>query len=77
MSEQLRMWLGSAWVDAEDGATFDATSPSTGEVIGTARRGRAPTRGGRSRPRRQRGRGGGRFSMERLTELKTIVIDLG
>jgi hypothetical protein len=26
MSEQLRMWLGSAWVDAEDGATFDATS---------------------------------------------------
>jgi acyl-CoA reductase-like NAD-dependent aldehyde dehydrogenase len=29
------MWIGGAWVDAEDGATFEATSPSTGEVIGT------------------------------------------
>jgi len=29
------MWIGGEWVDAEDGATFDATSPSTGEVIGT------------------------------------------
>jgi succinate-semialdehyde dehydrogenase/glutarate-semialdehyde dehydrogenase len=29
------MWIGGAWVDAEGGATFKATSPSTGEVIGT------------------------------------------
>jgi succinate-semialdehyde dehydrogenase/glutarate-semialdehyde dehydrogenase len=29
------MWIGGAWVDAEGGATFEATSPSTGEVIGT------------------------------------------
>jgi succinate-semialdehyde dehydrogenase/glutarate-semialdehyde dehydrogenase len=35
MSEHVRMWIGGAWVDAEDGATFEATSPSTGEVIGT------------------------------------------
>jgi succinate-semialdehyde dehydrogenase/glutarate-semialdehyde dehydrogenase len=35
MSEHVRMWIGGEWVDAEDGATFDAISPSTGEVIGT------------------------------------------
>jgi succinate-semialdehyde dehydrogenase/glutarate-semialdehyde dehydrogenase len=29
------MWIGGAWADAEGGATFEATSPSTGEVIGT------------------------------------------
>jgi succinate-semialdehyde dehydrogenase/glutarate-semialdehyde dehydrogenase len=29
------MWIGGAWVDAEGAATFEATSPSTGEVIGT------------------------------------------
>src|SRR5207247_4839514 len=26
---------GGAWVEAEDGATFEATSPSNGAVIGT------------------------------------------
>ena len=35
MSEHVRMWIGGGWVDAEGGATFEATSPSTGEVIGT------------------------------------------
>jgi acyl-CoA reductase-like NAD-dependent aldehyde dehydrogenase len=35
VSEHVRMWIGSEWVDAEGGATFEATSPSTGEVIGT------------------------------------------
>jgi len=35
MSEHMRMWIGGAWVDAEGGATVEATSPSTGEVIGT------------------------------------------
>ncbi|MGH2589439.1 MAG: aldehyde dehydrogenase family protein, partial [Actinomycetota bacterium] len=35
MSEHVRMWIGGEWVDAEDGATFEAFSPSTGEVIGT------------------------------------------
>ena len=35
MSEHVRMWIGGRWTDASDGATFDATSPSTGEVIGT------------------------------------------
>ena len=39
MSEHVRMWIGGAWVDAEDGATFEATSPSTGEVIGTVPKG--------------------------------------
>jgi acyl-CoA reductase-like NAD-dependent aldehyde dehydrogenase len=29
------MWIGGEWVDAQDGATFEATSPSTGEVFGT------------------------------------------
>jgi acyl-CoA reductase-like NAD-dependent aldehyde dehydrogenase len=35
VSEHVRMWIGGEWVDAEGGATFEATSPSTGEVIGT------------------------------------------
>ena len=35
MSEHVRMWISGAWADAEDGATFEARSPSTGEVIGT------------------------------------------
>ena len=39
MSEHVRLWIGGAWVDAEDGATFEATSPSTGEVIGTVAEG--------------------------------------
>jgi succinate-semialdehyde dehydrogenase/glutarate-semialdehyde dehydrogenase len=39
MSEHVRMWMGGAWVDAEGGATFEATSPSTGEVIGTVAEG--------------------------------------
>jgi succinate-semialdehyde dehydrogenase/glutarate-semialdehyde dehydrogenase len=29
------MWIGGRWVDAEGATTFEATSPSTGEVIGT------------------------------------------
>jgi acyl-CoA reductase-like NAD-dependent aldehyde dehydrogenase len=35
MSEHVRMWIDGTWVDAEGGATFEATSPSTGEVFGT------------------------------------------
>ncbi|MEX2406514.1 MAG: aldehyde dehydrogenase family protein [Actinomycetota bacterium] len=35
MSEHVRMWIGGERVDAVDGATFEATSPSTGEVFGT------------------------------------------
>jgi succinate-semialdehyde dehydrogenase/glutarate-semialdehyde dehydrogenase len=35
MGEHVRMWVGGAWVDAEGGTTFEAFSPSTGEVIGT------------------------------------------
>ena len=58
VSEHVRMWIGGAWVDAEDGATFDATSPSTGEVIGTVPEGTRADAAGRSRPRRRRGRGG-------------------
>ena len=33
MTEDVRLWIGGEWVDAEDGATFPASSPSTGEVI--------------------------------------------
>ena len=35
MSEHVQMWIGGDWVDAEAGGTFEALSPSTGEVIGT------------------------------------------
>ena len=33
MTEQVRLFSGGVWSDAEGGATFEATSPSTGEVI--------------------------------------------
>ncbi len=35
MSEHVQLWIDGRWTDAEGGATFEATSPSTGEVIGT------------------------------------------
>jgi acyl-CoA reductase-like NAD-dependent aldehyde dehydrogenase len=46
MSEHARMFVGGRWVDAEDGAVFDATSPSTGEVIASVPQG---TRGDAAR----------------------------
>jgi succinate-semialdehyde dehydrogenase/glutarate-semialdehyde dehydrogenase len=33
MNEHVKMWIGGDWVDAEGGATFDASSPATGAVI--------------------------------------------
>ena len=39
MTERVRMWIDGVWTDAEDGAEFDATSPSTGEVVGTVAQG--------------------------------------
>ncbi|MEA2521489.1 MAG: hypothetical protein QOI81_1135, partial [Actinomycetota bacterium] len=39
MSEHVQLHIGGAWIDAEGGATFDAASPSTGEVIGTVAEG--------------------------------------
>ncbi len=35
MPDDLRMLIGGDWVDSVSGATFEATSPSTGEVIAT------------------------------------------
>ena len=35
MSEHVQMWIGGDRVDAEAGETFEALSPSTGEVIAT------------------------------------------
>ena len=35
MADEYRMLIGGEWVASESGATFDATSPSTGEVIGS------------------------------------------
>jgi acyl-CoA reductase-like NAD-dependent aldehyde dehydrogenase len=52
MADEHRMFIGGEWVGSETGATFEATSPSTGEV-------------------------GGRSSIERLTELESIVVHLG
>ncbi len=34
MAERYRMFVDGAWVGSESGATFDAISPSTGEVFG-------------------------------------------
>jgi succinate-semialdehyde dehydrogenase/glutarate-semialdehyde dehydrogenase len=39
MSEHVQLWIDGRWSDAEGGATFDATSPSTGAVIGTVAEG--------------------------------------
>ena len=35
MADEYRMLIGGDWVASESGATFEATSPSTGEVIGS------------------------------------------
>ena len=39
MTEHVRMFVDGDWVDAEDGAVFDAIGPSTGEVVGTVAEG--------------------------------------
>ena len=116
------MWIGGAWVDAEERATFEATRPvvpvtsirSEEEAIElvngspygllsaiftrdlrralrfaeAVRTGWVNVNegtnywephlpfGGRAGSQSGVGRVGGRFSMDRLTELKTIVIDL-
>ena len=35
MADEHRMLIAGGWTGSESGATFEATSPSTGEVIGT------------------------------------------
>src|SRR3989304_2354472 len=35
MADEDRMFIGGEWVGSESGAVFEATSPSSGEVIGT------------------------------------------
>ena len=35
MTDDHRMFIAGEWVGSESGSTFEATSPSTGEVIGT------------------------------------------
>jgi hypothetical protein len=82
MVDEYRMPIGGDWV-ASESATFDATSPSTGEVIGSIPEGtrvdaqRAIASANDAWPGWGVGRVGGRFSMERVTELKTIVVNLG
>ena len=39
MNDRVRMWIDGGWLDAEDGATFEAHSPSTGHVIATVPKG--------------------------------------
>src|ERR1700730_14091911 len=38
-TQTLKMFIGGRWVDSESGATFEATSPATGEVIATLPKG--------------------------------------
>src|SRR5262245_10955299 len=35
MADEYQMFIAGGWTGSESGATFEATSPSTGEVIGT------------------------------------------
>jgi acyl-CoA reductase-like NAD-dependent aldehyde dehydrogenase len=35
MADEYRMLIAGEWIGSQSGATFEATSPSTGEVIGT------------------------------------------
>jgi acyl-CoA reductase-like NAD-dependent aldehyde dehydrogenase len=127
MIDDHRMLIDGAWVASGSGATFDAISPSSGEVIATVPEGtrddarRAIAAAGRASEGWARrsafdraaamrrvavrtgwvnvnegtnyweshlpfegragsasgvGRVGGRFSMERLTELKTVVVNV-
>ena len=46
MADEYRMLIGGEWVGSEDGATFEAFSPSSGEIIGTVPEG---TRGDAAR----------------------------
>ena len=39
MTEHVRMFVDGDWVDAEDGAVFDAIGPSTGAVVGSVAEG--------------------------------------
>ncbi len=39
MAGSVQLFIDGDWVDAEDGATFDAVAPSTGDVIGTVAEG--------------------------------------
>ena len=60
MADDHRMFIAGEWVGSERGSTFEATSPSTGEVIGTLPRARVATFAGRwtlrgTRSRRGRG----------------------
>jgi hypothetical protein len=91
MSEHVRMWVDGGRIDAEDVATFEVQSPSTGEVIATVPEGwrgdagraiaaarRAwPGWGGPAGSASGVGRVGGRFSEDPLSELKTIVVHVG
>ena len=38
-AQTLKMFVGGTWVDSQNGETFDAVSPATGEVIATLPRG--------------------------------------
>jgi acyl-CoA reductase-like NAD-dependent aldehyde dehydrogenase len=35
MAGEFRMFVAGTWAESESGAAFEATSPATGEVIGT------------------------------------------
>src|SRR6185295_11377982 len=39
MTEHVRMFVDGDWVDAENGAVFDAFGPSTGAVVGSVAEG--------------------------------------
>ena len=77
MAGSVQLFIDGDWVDAEDGATFDAIAPVDRRVIGTVAEGHARRRAaGRSRPPTGRGRRGRRCSafdraaaMERVAEV--------
>jgi acyl-CoA reductase-like NAD-dependent aldehyde dehydrogenase len=59
MADDHRMLIGGEWVPSESGATFEATAPATGEVIGTLPEG---TRADAERAVRAAGQAFGRWS---------------
>jgi acyl-CoA reductase-like NAD-dependent aldehyde dehydrogenase len=56
--DHIRLWIGGAWVEAVDGATFDAVSPSTGVVIASVAQATREDADGRSLRRGRRSRAG-------------------
>jgi hypothetical protein len=82
VADEYRMLIDGEWTASEGGAVLEGLMPSSVDAAKRVLLHRVPWEshlpfGGRAGSRSGVGRVGGRFAMERLTELKTIVVNLG